>query len=262
MKKRKVLDILSDLFPDKNRESLLAHVLCGEVRRGNETLKDPKQLLPADSALTLSCKKYVSRGGEKLEGALDFWDIPVQGRTCLDAGCSTGGFTDCLLQRGAGKVYAVDVGFNQLAYSLRTDSRVSVMEKTNIMALSGFDEPPDLAVCDLSFRSIRKAAAHILSMIHGGELIALIKPQFEADPEDEGFSGIVEGLSRLEKILISVIRILDEEGVAVRGIIPSPVKGRKGNQEFFFRLDKEAPENKDKVISWMKEALSGLEQPQ
>ncbi|NCB01331.1 MAG: TlyA family RNA methyltransferase, partial [Spirochaetia bacterium] len=177
-------------------------------------------------------KDYVSRGGLKLEHALHTWNIDVKDLDFVDAGSSTGGFSDCLLQHGAHKVHAVDVGYNQLDYRLRVDPRIIVHEKTNIMHLARTDIEVDAAVADLSFRSITKAASHILSLTRQSWMISLIKPQFEIEGAREDFTGVIDDPFLLINTLINVYNSLTDEQVGIKAIIESPIQGRKGNREF------------------------------
>ncbi|MDC7234369.1 MAG: TlyA family RNA methyltransferase [Spirochaetales bacterium] len=236
MKKQKLLQLALKQFPDYPEKELYASILCGELITSGEKIKDPKALVSADAQLVLNRKKYVSRGGLKLEKVLDHWALPVKGKRILDAGCSTGGFTDCLLQKGALSVYAVDVGFNQLDYSLRINPAVVVMEKTNIMAVENLDPKPHWAVADLSFRSLRSAASHILGLTVESRLIALMKPQFEIENPDDDFDGIVRDPLQILSITEEVIGEMAEEGAFVRRASLSPVTGRKGNQELLFDI--------------------------
>ncbi len=234
MKKRKVrplIEVACSQFPGLSKKELTAHICCREIDAAGERPADPK--FPVDPGITLQIvrKPYVSRGGEKLSHALDVWDIDPSGLSFIDAGASSGGFTDCLLQYGASHVYAVDVGYNQLDYSLRIDPRVSVCERKNIMDAEPGEYPADSAVMDLSFRSVRKAASHLLSLTREQWIIVLIKPQFELSRE-EGFDGVVKDEGLRQQVLQEVIRALEEEGVHVLDIIPSPVPGRKGNREY------------------------------
>ncbi|MBS0224334.1 MAG: TlyA family RNA methyltransferase [Proteobacteria bacterium] len=179
---------------------------------------------------------YVSRGGLKLVRALDHFAIPVEGRVALDVGASTGGFTDCLLQRGATKVYAIDVGTNQLAWKLRRDPRVVSMEKTNIRDISAarIPEPIDLIVCDASFIGLRTALPPALVLAKpGAHLVALIKPQFEVGKGRVGKGGIVREPELHREICDMIGRWLDEQpGWRVLGLIESPITGAEGNKEF------------------------------
>ncbi|MDR1317978.1 MAG: cell division protein FtsJ, partial [Spirochaetales bacterium] len=157
-RRRCLLDMLCTLYPGTPREQHLASILCGDVFVSGERVRDPRRLFAGDASLALKPKPFVSRGGEKLEYALDAWNVAVRGKTVLDAGASTGGFTHCLLKRGAAFVHAVDVGRNQIHPDLRKEPRVILKEKTNIMNLHGLDPVPAFAVCDLAFRSLRGAA--------------------------------------------------------------------------------------------------------
>jgi len=236
MKKLSLLDLLCRHYPDLERKELFSEIMCGKVRLNGETIRDPKRKVPAEAVPNISRKKYVSRGGYKLEKVLKFWNIDVKGKGFLDAGASTGGFTDCLLQNGASFVHAVDVGYNQLDYSLRSDSRVHVHEKTNIMHLESLDPPPSGAVADLSFRSISDAASKILSLTTGRFLIALVKPQFEIRQPDDSFDGIIRDSGEILKVAMEVLYRLRDEGCFVSRVDLSPVKGKKGNQELLFLI--------------------------
>jgi 23S rRNA (cytidine1920-2'-O)/16S rRNA (cytidine1409-2'-O)-methyltransferase len=239
MKKRSknlvLLDLLVSLYPETPRERLFGRVLCGDVVVDGSVLKDPKVVVPNDSEVVLSSKRFVSRGGFKLDPVLEAWNLPVEGKVFLDAGSSTGGFTDALLQRGAALVHAVDVGTGQLDWKLRTDPRVLVKEGTNVMALEALDPQPHAAVADLSFRSLRGAAGKLLRLTSEGWMVALVKPQFEwLDPPTD-FGGIVPD-DRIGEILDRLEADLRLEGVVVADRQASEVRGRKGNQEFLARL--------------------------
>ncbi len=179
---------------------------------------------------------YVSRGGLKLEKALDHFAIPVAARIALDVGASTGGFTDCLLQRGAAKVYAVDVGTNQLAWKLRSDPRVISMEKTNIRDITRLQilEPVDLVVCDASFIGLRTALPAALALAApGAYLVALIKPQFEVGKGRVGKGGIVRDPALHEEVCATIAAWLAAQpGWRVIGVTDSPIEGAEGNKEF------------------------------
>lgn len=220
------------------KDQLTAFIACRNVYANGELSTDPKQLFAEDSTLSLSFEKYVSRGGFKLEQALDAFGLSVEGLVMLDAGSSTGGFTDCLLQRGASLVHSVDVGYNQLDWRLRTDGRVHVHEKQNIMTLEGLDPPAEAAVCDLSFRSIGEAASHILSLCGDTWLVSLIKPQFEVPKNLENFTGVITDVGLLEEVMLTVYSFLAEEGVGFHGLVLSPITGHKGNSEFLALLKK------------------------
>jgi 23S rRNA (cytidine1920-2'-O)/16S rRNA (cytidine1409-2'-O)-methyltransferase len=244
MKTIPLLDLLKRLCPEADKEKLLARILCGEVQVAGETIRDPKVLLAQDSHISFKPSfPFISRGGQKLNHALTVWQVDVRDRVFIDAGASSGGFTDCLLKRGAKRVYSIDVGYNQLAYTLRRDDRVVVLERTNIMVVSrdffmgGL--VPHAAVADLSFRSLRRAAGHLLSLVTEGWLIALIKPQFEWRRPDPDFRGVVRGAEHYREILQSLIDELWREGAYLSRITASPVKGRRGNLEFLGLFSRE-----------------------
>jgi 23S rRNA (cytidine1920-2'-O)/16S rRNA (cytidine1409-2'-O)-methyltransferase len=183
---------------------------------------------------------YVGRGGLKLEAALDHFGIDPAGLACLDVGASTGGFTDCLLRRGARRVYAVDVGRDQLHPDLRRDPRVVVMEETDIRTVSHLPEPPALAVVDVSFISLTLVLPAVVRLLApGGRVVALIKPQFEVGPGGAGKKGVVRDPRLREQAVNRVLGAAQGLGLWTGPVIPSPVLGTEGNQEFLtvFRLD-------------------------
>ena len=240
MGKLPLLEVLKARFPGKNEKELFAAVLRGYVSVDGLKALKPRSLISPASKITLrDTPRFVSRGGDKLAYALDVWSHEVDGKLFVDAGASTGGFTDCLLQSGAAGVYAVDVGRNQLDYRLRTDPRVTVMECRNVMTLAvgDFSLRPNQVVADLSFRSLRRAAHHILGLTSEGTGIFLAKPQFEARNPGPGFDGVVKDTALLGDILLGLFRDLGEEGVFVRKAVRSPLLGRKGNREFLLLLD-------------------------
>ncbi|MFA6689383.1 MAG: TlyA family RNA methyltransferase [Sphaerochaetaceae bacterium] len=231
-----ILKVLGDRFPEYDKDRLTAFIVCKNVLVDGQLCTDPKAKISPGVPIRFTFDKFVSRGGLKLEHALAQWRIDVSGLVMLDAGSSTGGFTDCLLQRGAKLVHSVDVGFNQLDWKLRTDARVIVHEKQNIMTLEALDPTPQAAVCDLSFRSIKGAASHILSLCGGTWLISLIKPQFEVPRWQENFFGVVEDPDLLERTMRNVHQALEEDGVGIKKLIRSPITGRKGNMEYLALL--------------------------
>ncbi len=185
--------------------------------------------------------KYVSRGGLKLEKAVSSFGLSLNGLICMDIGASTGGFTDCMLQNGAAKVYSIDVGYGQLAWSLRNDGRVVCMEKTNFRYLTRDDIPdtPDFASVDVSFISLSKilpAAADILSK--NGEMVCLIKPQFEAGRELVGKKGVVREASVHEDVIRSCLKYAEDNGFHILGLDFSPIKGPEGNIEYLMYIKK------------------------
>ncbi len=227
----------------KSRERAKALIMAGQVFVNDQKTEKAGIKVDVDSCLLIKGKDhpYVSRGGVKLEHALEFFHVPVEGRTAVDIGASTGGFTHCLLLRGAAKVYAVDVGYGQLDWSLRTDPRVVCMEKTNIRYLSP-ERIPDavsLVVIDASFISLRKVLEPALALLEGhGDLIALIKPQFEVGPREVGKGGVVKESSLHKRVLQDIIAFAQSLDVAIGGTTESPIKGPKGNTEFFIHLKK------------------------
>jgi len=235
-KKVKVIDLLVSQYPHIDRSTLLTYIATKSVIVNGEGVRDSQQRFLDSSICTIHLDKYVSRGGTKLEYALDEWSIEVKDLEFIDAGSSSGGFTDCLLQRGASRVHCVDVGYNQLDYRIRVEPRAVVHEKTNIMHVSPLDVEVDAAVADLSFRSITGAASHILSLTRNKWMISLIKPQFELISNIEDFTGVITDSTLLYETLVSVYESLKEEGVGVKAIITSPITGRKGNREFLALL--------------------------
>ena len=220
-----------------SREQAKRLVLAGEVRSGDTVIDKPSVKLAADAPLEVKERpKYVGRGGFKLEGALDAFGIDPAGWVCFDVGASTGGFTDCLLQRGAARVHAVDVGTNQLVWKLRNDPRVIVREQFNArhMVPEDIGEKVMLAVMDLSFISLTKVLPAVFSILdERGSVVCLIKPQFELDREDIGKGGIVRDPALHERAVGKIRKFVTEEhGREWRGVIPATITGTDGNQEF------------------------------
>ena len=221
----------------ESREQAKRLILAGEVRIGDRVIDKPGQKLAEDSALEVREKpKFVGRGGIKLEGALQAFGIDPTAWVCIDVGASTGGFTDCLLQHGAAKVHAVDVGTNQLVWKLRNDPRVVVKEQFNArhMVLEDLGEKVRLAVMDLSFISLTKVLPAVFSVLDDeGSVVCLIKPQFELDREDISKGGIVRDPALHERAVEKIRRfVVDECRREWRGLIASPITGTDGNQEF------------------------------
>lgn len=221
----------------ESREQAKRLILAGEVRIGDRVIDKPGQKLAEDSALEVREKpKFVGRGGIKLEGALEAFGIDPTGWVCIDVGASTGGFTDCLLQHGAAKVHAVDVGTNQLVWKLRNDPRVVVKEQFNArhMVPEDLGEKVRLAVMDLSFISLTKVLPAVFSVLDDeGSVVCLIKPQFELGREDISKGGIVRDPALHERAVEKIRRFVVEECRREwRGVIASPITGTDGNQEF------------------------------
>jgi 23S rRNA (cytidine1920-2'-O)/16S rRNA (cytidine1409-2'-O)-methyltransferase len=190
--------------------------------------------VPEDAEITLEAKlPFVSRGGKKLEAALDRFRIDVADAVAADVGASTGGFADCLLQRGARRVYAIDAGYGQLHWELRNDARVVVMERTNARYLDELPEPIDLATIDVSFISLKLILPNVVAWLRlEGDTVALIKPQFEAGPQFVEKGGVVRDLYVHRQVLEDVLAAADELGLGLRGLMPSPLRGPAGNVEF------------------------------
>jgi 23S rRNA (cytidine1920-2'-O)/16S rRNA (cytidine1409-2'-O)-methyltransferase len=217
-----------------------ALIMTGSVIVDDHATDKPKSLIPLSAQIRLkrSPKKYASRGGTKLEKALDTFNIPVTDKAVLDIGASTGGFTDCLLQRGARTVYAIDVGYGQLAWKLREDPRVVVLERANICSLSRQEIPfyADLAVIDVSFTSLKKIWPPVINLLKpgaGGSLLSLVKPQFEAKKEEVEAGGVVRNIKTYQKVMQAMVETAHTLSLHVVGIMESPIRGHKGNREFF-----------------------------
>jgi len=216
--------------------------MAGQVVAGDHKVDKPGQLL--DSTIELRVKEdipFVSRGGLKLQKALDEFAIDVTGLVVMDVGASTGGFTDCLLQRGAGRVFAVDVGYGQLAWKLRQDERVLSLEKTNIRYLEpeSLPEMPDMAVIDASFISLEKVLPNTLRLVKpGGFLVALVKPQFEVGRGEVGKGGVVRDPEKHAEVIESIYGLSRSLHLEVLGVTESPILGPKGNREFLIYLRK------------------------
>jgi 23S rRNA (cytidine1920-2'-O)/16S rRNA (cytidine1409-2'-O)-methyltransferase len=219
----------------ESREKAQALVLAGEVTVNGEKARKPGQTVPADANIeVLRPPPYVSRGGLKLEAAIDHFQIPVTGRVCLDVGASTGGFTDCLLQRGAARVHIVDVGAGQLDWKLRSDPRVILHERLNARYLRPEDigEPVDLAVCDVSFISVTLILPALAPLLRpDAEMVILVKPQFESRREQVGKGGIVRDPELHRAACERVERAVREMSYGTQ-IIESPILGAEGNKEF------------------------------
>ena len=230
-----------------SREKAQALIMAGDVSQGDHRVDKAGALLAADAELTVAARRrFVSRGGDKLDHAIAALSVRVEGRVCLDVGASTGGFTDCLIQRGAARVYAVDVGYGQLAEKLRADARVVVRERVNArdMRPDDFAPPPNLVVVDASFIGVGKlidAIARVLAP--GGELCALIKPQFEAGREAASRG---RGVIRDEAVRLAAIAearaAIEAAGFEVLGEVDSAVHGPKGNVERFVHARRRASE--------------------
>ncbi|HEV3231630.1 MAG TPA: TlyA family RNA methyltransferase [Candidatus Dormibacteraeota bacterium] len=222
-----------------SREKAQALIRAGMVRLGEVAADQADQRVPPGAALTVvEPARFVGRGGDKLEGALEDLGVEVVGRVCLDAGASTGGFTDCLLQRGAVAVHAVDVGYNQLDWRLRQDPRVTVMERQDVRALEALPGPaPTLVVGDLSFISLRKVVPALVRLAaSGAEMVLLVKPQFELGPGRVGKGGVVRDPADRREAVDGFLAWAAGAGLEVLGEADSRLTGAQGNQETFVHL--------------------------
>jgi 23S rRNA (cytidine1920-2'-O)/16S rRNA (cytidine1409-2'-O)-methyltransferase len=222
----------------ESREKARVMVMEGTVIADKRTVIKPSALVREDVDLELVAgSAYVGRGGLKLEGALKEFELDVSGRAVLDVGASTGGFTDCLLKHGVGKVYAVDVGYGQLDYRLRNDPRVVVMERVNARYPFRLPEMVDLATLDLSFISLQKVVPNVSGMVRsGGRLLALVKPQFEAGRREVGRGGVVKDPLVHASVLGRFLCWAVDRGFGLEGLVASPLRGADGNREFFVLL--------------------------
>jgi 23S rRNA (cytidine1920-2'-O)/16S rRNA (cytidine1409-2'-O)-methyltransferase len=237
--RRRADTLLAERGLASSRTAAAATVRAGRVRLGKDgsTVEKPSELVPEDADLVVDeGQKFVSRGGIKLENALSELPVEVEGRLCLDVGASTGGFTDCLLQRGAKLVLAVDVGHGQLDWSLRQDSRVLVMERLNARALGDSYLPfrPELITVDVSFISLAMLVPPIVATAAEElDLLGLVKPQFELGKEKVGKGGVVRGAEDRRVAIRRVAEAAQGEGLVVRGLASSGLPGPKGNRETF-----------------------------
>jgi 23S rRNA (cytidine1920-2'-O)/16S rRNA (cytidine1409-2'-O)-methyltransferase len=230
--------IIVDRGIAQTRERAKALILSGIVLVQGERIDKASAMVDSDAQISIKGEDnpYVSRGGLKLKGALDHFQIDVAGKTALDVGASTGGFTDCLLQKGALKVYALDVGYGQLAWKLRTDKRVINIERTNVRYYSGEDinDDIDIATIDASFISLKLVLPAVIKFLKPGSgLLALIKPQFEAGREEVGKKGVIRDAEVHRKVVQAIIDFCRELGLNVIGTCDSPLLGPAGNKEFF-----------------------------
>lgn len=243
MKKDRLDKLLVEQGLVQSRERARAMILAGLVVVNDHAVDKPGAQVSLDATLRLKGEDipFVSRGGLKLDQGLTAFALDVRGRIAIDVGASTGGFTDCLLQRGAAQVIAVDVGYGQLAWKLRTDERVINLERTNIRALSLEQLPvaPDLAVIDASFISLSIVLPATLALLPDhAEIVALIKPQFEVGKGEVGKGGVVRDLDQQQQVIEKIRELAIRLGCAVAGVIESPILGPKGNREFLIHLRK------------------------
>ncbi|MEW6087771.1 MAG: TlyA family RNA methyltransferase [bacterium] len=225
-----------------NIEKAVKIILAGEVSVDGRRLDKPGMLIDNCSIInTVLKEKYVSRGGKKLEKAINEFRPDIENKIVIDIGSSTGGFTDCLLQNGAKKIYCIDVGYGLLDWKLRNNKRVIVKEKTNARYLKkdDFEDEIDLAVIDVSFISLKNIIPAVLNILGDkGEIIALIKPQFETDPKNVGEGGVVHEEKHRKEAIDNILDFAQKHNLKNKGVIPSPVKGRAGNIEYLCYLSK------------------------
>ena len=236
-----------------SRSQAQALVLAGLV----PGYEKPGQQVEEDAQLSVERRpRFVSRGGEKLQNALDALGVCVEGRDCADVGASTGGFTDCLLQAGAARVVAIDVGYGQLHQRIRSDPRVTVLDRTNARTLKELPFAPDLIVCDVAFISATKALPPVLALAQRGwEALVLVKPQFEAGRADVG-KGVVRDPAVQRKVLANVIESARTWGGETVGVVDSGLPGPKGNREFFvYLVNRPGAANPHDIDRWIDEAV-------
>lgn len=243
MKKIRLDQLVFDLGLAESRERAKTTVMSGLVFVNGQRADKPGMQVSPDVNVEVkgTALPYVSRGGLKLEKALKVFPIDVTGKVCIDCGASTGGFTDVLLKNGAAKVYSIDVGYGQLAWSLRNDERVVNMERTNIRYISSeqIPEPLDICVMDLSFISVKLVLPAVCALLKDdAQLVCLIKPQFEAGREDVGKKGVVRDKAVHLSVIESVLSFAPTVGMTVMGLDFSPIKGPEGNREYLCYMKK------------------------
>lgn len=262
LKKKREKASLDQLLVERglaeSRERAQRLILAGAVRVDGQIADKPGRRVAADAEIALDEEpRYVSRGGLKLEAALDRFGIDVHEVIACDVGASTGGFTDCLLQRGAAVVYAIDVGYGQLAWALRRDPRVVVLERTNIRHLESLPEPIDLATIDVSFISLELVLPKVTTLLEpSGQIIALIKPQFEAGRKQVLSGGVVRDAQVMRQVLHKVIELAHRFQLRVLGLTPSPLLGPAGNLEFFIHSSRDAGRAEIDIDGAVEAALS------
>ena len=239
MVKKRLDSLLVEKQLTNSREEAKRLILAGKTLVNGVALSKVGSLINEESDIKLKDKghPFVSRGGLKLAGALKEFNVKVRGLTALDAGASTGGFADCLLQNGVKKVFAVDVGYGQLAWKIRKDPRIVTIEKKNVryLTISDLGEAVDLAVIDLSFISVKLVLPAIISVLkRKGRIISLIKPQFEVGKGEVGKGGIVRDTKKHIKVLNEISQFTKDAGLDVLAHVKSPIAGAKGNTEYFF----------------------------
>lgn len=235
MKKKRLDVCVQELHPELSRSHIQSLIMQGKVIVNNEKITKSGAAIAPDAVITVdvSQEKFVSRAGYKLEHALKVFDIDVTGLTVMDAGLSTGGFSDCLIQHGVRKIYGIDVGYGQVHEKIRNDSHVIVMERTNLRQVRDLGVLVDLVTLDLSFISVLKVMDAVDAILKpDGKLVVLIKPQFEARPDQVGRGGIIKDSNVHEEVIQNVTHGIIERGYKLQGVIESPILGGEGNKEF------------------------------
>lgn len=253
-----------------SREKAKTMIMEGNVFVENQREDKAGTSIPENAKIEIkgNTLKYVSRGGLKLEKAMNHFDIELQNKVCMDIGASTGGFTDCMLQNGASKVYAIDVGYGQFAWKLRNDERVVCLEKTNVRYVTHEQVPDegDFASIDVSFISLTKVLPAVLGVLgEKGQLVCLIKPQFEAGREKVGKKGVVRDSSVHREVIEMIVEYVRTQSLGILGLDFSPIKGPEGNIEYLIYLDKsrsgmhedEVQARVDTVVAQSHKILSG-----
>lgn len=260
MNKERADKILVKTGLAESRHQAQALIMAGLVYKGEEKVEKAGQLISVEENLSLKeTLPYVSRGGLKLEEAVNFFKLPVKGKAVADLGASTGGFTDCLLQKGAQRVYAVDVDTRQIDWNLRKNPKVILIEKNaRYLTKEDFQEIPDLVTMDLSFISVLKVLPAVKGFLGKGEILCLVKPQFEVGKQEVGKKGIVRDPGLHQRVLVHMKEQAEKIGFSFRGVRRSSLQGQKGNQEFFilWSLEKE-PVSSSEVKTLIKEAVHG-----
>ncbi len=261
-KKERIDKLLMERGIIESRERARALIIAGKIVVDGKTVDKPGMKVRVEAPIRLQGgdQPYVSRGGIKLEGALHAFEMDPRDKVVMDVGASTGGFTDCVLQKGAKRVYAVDVGYGQLAWKLQKDARVINLERRNIRYLKKEDVPEemDLILIDTSFISIEKFLPQLLRFLNNaGSLISLIKPQFEVGKGEVGKGGVVKDATLHQKVINRISQFSQTLGLNILGVIESPLLGPKGNKEFFIHLRKGDPSTSSPLREW--EGLPPLE---
>lgn len=233
--KKRLDQIVQEKLPHLSRNQISSFIVQGKVKVDGKVITKPGTQFNEDVEIETDVAepKYVSRAGFKLEKALDHFNIDVKDLVALDAGISTGGFSDCLLQRGIKKIYGVDVGYGQVHEKVANNCKVEVLERTNLRELSELPEKIDIASLDLSFISVLKVIPNVLNLLNEhAQLVILIKPQFEAEKNQVGRGGIIKDEKVHQEVIEKVVQGLKEFGFTCKGIIESPITGSSGNKEF------------------------------